>query len=455
MYSGLSPTSRRSSTTRSSRSRRVPMPLATSGSATMSSRVRRGFSEEYGSWKIICICRRRGRSSRRPRAATSSTWPPAARKRICPSVGARARRMQREVVVLPQPLSPTRASVSPRSTWKETSSTARTCATTRRSRPRRMGKCLRRLLTSSRRSVIGYAWCWRTTGFDRASSRKRSSRRLGIEEAGRLLRDSDRTRRRLLLIATAGHEVGASRMERAPRGAVVRMRDGALDDGQARANARLDARHGAEQSPRVGMLGLVEDGVHGPLLDDPPQIHDGDLVAHLRDHAQVVRDEDDGHALALLERPEEIQDLGLGGDVEGRGGLIGDQDARVAGQGEGDHGALAQTARQLEGILIHALLGARHADLAEHVHRPRARLRLAHVLVEPDVLDHLVAHGVHGAERGHGLLEDEGDVLPANPAHLPPIGIESREIDALRFTLAAQEDGAAHDAAGALDYPKD
>ena len=203
------------------------------------------------------------------------------------------------------------------------------------------------------------------------------------------------------------------------------------------------------------MLGLVEDGVHGPLLDDPTQVHDGDLVAHLRDHAQVVRDQDDGHALALLERREEIQDLGLGGDVEGRGRLVGDQDARVAGEGEGDHGALAQAARQLEGILIHALLGARHTDLAKHVHCPRARLQLAHVLVEPDVLDHLVAHAMHGTERGHGLLEDEGNVFPAYPAHLPPIGIEPREIDALPFTLAAQQDGAAHDAAGALDYPKD
>src|SRR5713101_9026108 len=302
MYSGRRPTNRKSSTTRSMRSRRVPMPLATSGSATMSSSVRRGFSEENGSWKIICICRRSGRSSRRPRAATSSTCPPSARKRICPSVGARARRMQREVVVLPQPLSPTRASVSPRSTWKETSSTARTWPTTRRSRPWRMGKCLRSPLTSSKRSVIGYAWCWRTTGSGRASSRKRSSRRLGIEETGRLLRCPHGAGRRLLLIAAAGHEVGASRMERAPRGAIVGMRDGALDDGEARAHARLDARHGAEEGARIWMLGLVEDGVHGPLLDDPPKVHDGDLVAHLRHHTQVVRDQDDGHALALLQR---------------------------------------------------------------------------------------------------------------------------------------------------------
>ena len=55
------------------RSSRLPTPLATSGSATMSRSVRRGFSEENGSWKIICIWRRRGRSSLLDRVATSST----------------------------------------------------------------------------------------------------------------------------------------------------------------------------------------------------------------------------------------------------------------------------------------------------------------------------------------------------------------------------------------------
>ena len=48
------------------------------------------------------------------------------RKRISPAVGTTARRMQRAVVVLPQPLSPTSESVSPSSRWKVTSSTART-----------------------------------------------------------------------------------------------------------------------------------------------------------------------------------------------------------------------------------------------------------------------------------------------------------------------------------------
>ena len=60
--------------------------------------------------------------------------------KISPAVGSMARRMQRAVVVLPQPLSPTRPSVSPSSMWKSTPSTARTWPTVRFRKPFRIGK---------------------------------------------------------------------------------------------------------------------------------------------------------------------------------------------------------------------------------------------------------------------------------------------------------------------------
>ena len=126
MYSGRSPTRRSRSATRSSRSRRLFMPWTRRGSPTRSSSVMRGLSEEKGSWKIICISRRRARSSFRPSLPTSTTEPSVTRMRISPPVGSIARMMHRAVVVLPQPLSPTRPSVSPWSMWKSTPSTART-----------------------------------------------------------------------------------------------------------------------------------------------------------------------------------------------------------------------------------------------------------------------------------------------------------------------------------------
>ena len=74
----------------------------------MSPAVMRGLSEENGSWKMICICRRYGRNSPfdRPMISVPSTL-------IDPSVGSVSRSTARPAVVLPQPLSPTRPSVSP------------------------------------------------------------------------------------------------------------------------------------------------------------------------------------------------------------------------------------------------------------------------------------------------------------------------------------------------------
>ena len=56
---------------RAERSRRVPIPCTISGSPTMSPTVMRGSSDEYGSWKTICISRRIRRMSSRPSSVSS------------------------------------------------------------------------------------------------------------------------------------------------------------------------------------------------------------------------------------------------------------------------------------------------------------------------------------------------------------------------------------------------
>src|SRR5262249_33642278 len=71
-----------------------------------------------------------------------------------PAVGSISRRMQRPVVVFPQPLSPTRPSTSPGATVNETPSTAFTWPTTRGNRPFLIGKCFLRSRTSSSGSGI-------------------------------------------------------------------------------------------------------------------------------------------------------------------------------------------------------------------------------------------------------------------------------------------------------------
>ena len=85
----------------------------TSGSATISLTVMRGFRDENGSWKMICISRRRAIISSFDSVVRSTMPPPVRRNSTCPSVASIARRMSLPVVVLPQPDSPTRPSVSP------------------------------------------------------------------------------------------------------------------------------------------------------------------------------------------------------------------------------------------------------------------------------------------------------------------------------------------------------
>src|SRR2546423_6040366 len=84
----------------------------------------RGFSDAYGSWKIIIISRRNGRIS--PRESLVMSCP---RNWIEPPVGSSSFMMQRAIVDLPQPDSPTTPSVSPSRIANDTPSTAFTDAT--------------------------------------------------------------------------------------------------------------------------------------------------------------------------------------------------------------------------------------------------------------------------------------------------------------------------------------
>ena len=102
----------------------------TSGSSTMSPARMRGLSDEYGILEDHLHVAAGRPHARDEKASTSS--PP---KRTSPEVGSIRRSMQRPVVLLPLPDSPTRPNVSPSSMAKLTPSTALTtvpCGTARR-----------------------------------------------------------------------------------------------------------------------------------------------------------------------------------------------------------------------------------------------------------------------------------------------------------------------------------
>src|SRR5437870_9850309 len=172
------------------------------------------------------------RSERSERLSSVVTF--CAPNQTSPEVGSMSRRVVRPVVDLPQPDSPTRPSVSPGRMSNDTSSTACTRATSRESRPPRIGKYFLRFLTRRSGSAIGGPL---------------------VQEAGHLVARPDFFERRCVLEVhglgqrAAGREAAARLLDAAQGG------DGAADRLQLLALGRrqVDAGNGAQEPLRVGV----------------------------------------------------------------------------------------------------------------------------------------------------------------------------------------------------------
>ncbi|KAG1217387.1 hypothetical protein G6F35_009204 [Rhizopus arrhizus] len=145
--------------------------------------------------------------------------------------------------------------------------------------------------------------------------------------------------------------------------------------------------------------------------------HHHHAVGNLGHHAHVVRDEQHGHADFALQVPDQVDDLGLDGDVQRGRGFIGDQQLRAARQGHGDHHALAHAAGQVARVLRHAAVGFRHLYGHQHGFGLRPGLLARDVLVQQIDFGQLLAHCHHRVQRRHGLLEDHRDLVAAHPPH--------------------------------------
>ncbi len=173
-----------------------------------------------------------------------------------------------------------------------------------------------------------------------------------------------------------------------------------------------------------------------------------------RDHAHVVCDEHHRHAALLLEAADEVQDFRLRGDVERRGGFVRDQHGGVAGQGHGDHHALAHAAGKFEGVAVHGAMRVRDFDRGQQFDRARAGLLAGQAEMQANRLPHLVPHLVDGGEGGHGFLEDHRDLVAAEVADRAAMRVHGGEVHRGGI-LAMEQDAAAGDAAGRIDDLKD
>src|SRR5262245_3307395 len=401
------PTSSRTSPTRASIAECLRSVWISSGSAMMSRTRMRGLSELKGSWKTTCTARRYAMSSAPASPAMSRPS-----YRIEPSVGVSCSKISFEVVVLPQPDSPMRPSVSPGPIAKSTPSTAFTAEVSRPNSPRRTGKCF----FSPRTSRTGGAMFQKPAAGD------------GVTEP---------EVRRLRGGATL-HRLTAAGMEGTPGWQAREVRR--LPGNRVERLLAAELRHRAQQRARVRVLRVVEQLLHRRLLDDLASIHHRDAIAHLGDDAEVVRHEDQRHAGLALDVLEQIEVLRLDRHVEVGGGLIGDDQARAAGERDRSDDTLAHAAAHLVGIVAHPLLGRWDPDSLQQVLHARPQRPAPKLLMEERGLGDLPKDREERVQRCHRILEDHGDPPPAHAAQLA--------LTLARQLFALEAHAAAHDAGG-------
>ena len=73
------------------------------------------------------------------------------------------------------------------------------------------------------------------------------------------------------------------------------------------------------------MLRVCKNLVNRAMLDDRPQIHDRHLVGNLSHHAQIMGDKHHRHIEIALQIAHQVEDVGLGRDIQRGRRLVGNQ----------------------------------------------------------------------------------------------------------------------------------
>ena len=137
-----------------------------------------------------------------------------------------------------------------------------------------------------------------------------------------------------------------------------------------------------------------------------------------------MRDEQHAHPVRFLQPSEQFHHLALDRYVECGCWLVGDQQLRAAGQRHGDHHPLLLATRQLMRIGLQPALRLRDTDLVEQLARARQRLAPAHAHMPDQGLADLLGDGEHRVQRSHRILEDTGDLAPADRLQLGRLGLQ-------------------------------
>ncbi len=170
------------------------------------------------------------------------------------------------------------------------------------------------------------------------------------------------------------------------------------------------------------------------------------FVGDVGDDAEIMGDQEHRHVELFLQAAQQQQDLCLDGHVECSRRLVGYQQGRPANQRHGDHGALAEAAREFERVHIVGPLRVLETDETQHLLGTLTLLGRGHFGVDAQDFGDLVADGVQRRQGRHRLLEDFADTAAPDGADLLTIARQLQEIDG----LARRQRVGKQDAAGGL-----
>ena len=146
--------------------------------------------------------------------------------------------------------------------------------------------------------------------------------------------------------------VGTAGMEPAALGWIGRRGDIPLQDDAVHLLIGVGIGDGGEQRLGIRMQRFAEDLLLGTELHHSAQIHDEDLIGNELNDTQIVRNEQICQAHILLQLFQQIDDLRLDGNVQGRNRLIANHQLRIDGKGAGDTDALALSAGEFVRIAL-------------------------------------------------------------------------------------------------------
>lgn len=176
----------------------------------------------------------------------------------------------------------------------------------------------------------------------------------------------------------------------------------------------------------------MEDFFGVAIFDDFTFVHDGYVICHVVNNGEVVGNEDHGEFHFPDELLEEIEYLGLDGDIQRGDGFVCDDEVWLGGKCSGDGDSLALSAGELVRVLA-AEAGIESYPFHEGVDGFLQGCFTQFRMAARDGLCQCAENRIARVQRGVGILEDHLEVKSALP-DLP--GGERREVAAVERDAA-------------------